>query len=156
MKSPIFALMLAACALPVASAIADVDVRDADVDMFPTDVTYDPAIPTPESILGHKLGLEPVRHHKLVEYVTTVANLSDRMSIEVIGYTHERRPILFVVATSEENHARLDDIKAQHVALTEPSSNQAVQDDMPMVTWINYGVHGAESSGMDASLPFIY
>ena len=156
MKLPIFALIVAACALPVASAIADVDVRDADVDMFPTDVTYDPAIPTPESILGHKLGLEPVRHHKLVEYITTVANLSDRMSIEVIGYTHERRPILFVVATSEENHARLDDIKAQHIALTEPASKQAVEDDMPMVTWINYGVHGAESSGMDASLPFIY
>jgi hypothetical protein len=156
MKSPIIALMLAACALPIASAFAEVDVRDADIDMFPADVTYDPAIPTPESVLGHKLGLEPVRHHKLVEYITTVANLSERMSIEVIGYTHERRPILFVVATSEENHVRLDDIKAQHVALTEPARDQAVNDDMPMVTWLNYGVHGAESSGMDASLPFIY
>ena len=27
---------------------------------------------------------------------------------------------------------------------------------MPVVTWINYGVHGAEESGMDASLPFVY
>ena len=27
---------------------------------------------------------------------------------------------------------------------------------MPIVNWVNFGVHGAESSGMDASLPFIY
>jgi hypothetical protein len=156
MKSPFLALILTTCAMPFAAALAQVDVRDADLDMFPLDVSYDPAIPTPESVLGHKLGLEPVRHHKLVEYITTVANLSDRMSIEVIGYTHERRPILFVVASSQENQSRIDEIKAQHVALSEPDQDQSVSDDMPMVTWINYGVHGAESSGMDASLPFIY
>ncbi len=156
MKSRFIALALVAFNLPAGVASADVDVRRADVDMFPTDVQYDPAIPTPASMLGHELGVEPVRHHKLVEYIWTVANLSDRLSVEVIGYTHERRPILFVVATSAANHARIDDIREQHVALTEPGSNQAVTDDMPMVTWINYGVHGAESSGMDASLPFIY
>ena len=155
MKSRFMALTLVACTLTVSVSVADVDVRTADVDMFPTDVRYDPAIPRPASILGHELGLEPVRHHKLVEYITTVANLSDRLSVEVIGYTHERRPILFIVATSAANHTRIDDIRAQHVALSEPGSNQAVTDDMPMVTWINYGVHGAESSGMDASLPFI-
>ena len=27
---------------------------------------------------------------------------------------------------------------------------------MPVVTWLNYGVHGAESSGMDAALPTVY
>ena len=156
MKLRFMALALVAITLPIGMAVADVDVRDADIDMFPADVRYDPAIPTPASVLGHELGLEPVRHHKLVEYITTVANLSDRLSVEVIGYTHERRPILFVVATSAANHARIDEIRAQHVALTEPDRNQAVTEDMPMVTWINYGVHGAESSGMDASLPFIY
>jgi len=137
------------------TSFSQVDVRDADADMFPADVVYDPAIPTPEQVLGHKLGHEPVRHHKLVEYITRVAELSDRLSLEVIGYTHERRPILFVVATSPENHGRLDAIRTQHVALTEAGA-PPVSDDMPGVTWINYGVHGAESSGMDASLPFIY
>ncbi|MEL7187280.1 MAG: M14 family zinc carboxypeptidase [Pseudomonadota bacterium] len=135
---------------------ADIDVRDADAEMFPSNVRYDPSIPRPEEILGHKLGEEPVRHHKLVEYITMVAAASPRLSVEVIGYTHERRPILFVVATSAANRARLDDIKARHVALTEPSANQAITDDMPVVSWLNYGVHGAEESGMDASLPFVY
>lgn len=143
-------LFFAAAASP-----AQVDVRDADADMFDADTSYDPAIPTPEQFLGYPLGHEPVRHHQLVDYITHVAGLSDRLSVEVIGYTHERRPILFVVATSPENHAQLDTIRAQHVALSE-AGNQPVTDDMPGITWINYGVHGAESSGMDASLPFVY
>jgi hypothetical protein len=138
------------------ASFAQIDVRDADVDMYAADVVYDPAIPTPEQVLGHALGHEPVRHHKLVEYITRVAELSDRLSVEVIGYTHERRPILFVVATSPENHTRLDTIRAEHAALTEGRDNQPISDGMPVITWINYGVHGAESSGMDASLPFIY
>jgi hypothetical protein len=138
------------------SAAAQTDVRDADADMFAANVEYDSAVPTPEEFLGFKLGHEPVRHHQLVDYITRVAEMSDRLSLEVIGYTHERRPILFLVATSPSNHARLDEIRDRHVALSEAGSNQAVTDDMPIVTWLNYGVHGAESSGMDASLPFVY
>ncbi|MCH9695942.1 MAG: peptidase [Gammaproteobacteria bacterium] len=135
---------------------AQIDVRAADAEMFSADVEYNPAIPRPAEVLGHELGAAPVRHHKLVEYLTSVANMSDRLSVEVIGYTHERRPILFLVATSAANRARLDEIREQHVALTEPERNQAISDDMPIVTWLNYGVHGAESSGMDAALPFVY
>ena len=145
--------VLLAFATPVFS---EDSVRAIDADMYPSDVTYDSSIPTPAIVLGHALGEEPVRHHKLVEYITTVAELSDRMSVEVIGYSHERRPILFLVVTSPENHARIDDIRAEHVALTEPGLGATVDDGMPIVTWLNYGVHGAESSGMDASLPTIY
>jgi len=154
MKPALAALLLAVCL--ATTAYAEIDVRDSDVVMYPNDVSYNPDIPTPASVLGHELGAEPVRHHKLVEYIETVAELSDRISLEVIGYTHERRPILFLVVTSSENHVQIDDIKARHAALTEPESNQDSAGNVPVVTWINYGVHGAESSGMDASLPFVY
>ena len=144
------------CTLFIVSAVADVDVRDADLDMYPPGTTYDPAIPTPEQFLGHPLGDAPVRHHELVDYITHVAGMTDRLSLEVIGYTHERRPILFLVGTSPDNHARLDAMRAEHVALTAPGGPERLRDDMPGVTWINFGVHGAEASGMDASLPFVY
>jgi len=150
------ALLALLFALPVTPLSADVDVRDADANMYPTNVSYDAAIPTPASVLGHELGDAPVRHHELVDYITTIAGLSDRLTVETIGYTHERRPILFVVATSPGNHERIDEIREQHVALTEPQAGKSVSSDMPVVTWLNYGVHGAEASGMDASLPFIY
>ena len=156
MKTAVYVSLSIALSFLSVKSMAQFDVRDADAEIFPSSVRYDPAIPTPASVLGHDLGDEPVRHHQLIAYITRVAALSDRLSLEVIGYTHERRPILFVIATSTENHARLADIRTNHVALTEPSFEQPATDDMPVITWINYGVHGAESSGMDASLPFIY
>ena len=138
------------------SVLAADPVRDADAEMFLASVSYDASIPTPEAFLGRPLGAAPVRHHELVDYITTVANMSDRLELEIAGFSHERRPILFVIATSPANHARLDEIKAQHNSLTEPGVDQDVTDNMPVVTWLNYGVHGAESSGMDASLPIVY
>ncbi len=131
-------------------------VRDSDSVMFPSDITYDARFPTPETFLGHALGAGPVRHHQLVEYLQTIASMSDRMSVEIIGYSHEQRPILYLVITSPSNHEKIGEIRDKHVALTEPSMNQNVDDDMPVVTWLNYGVHGAESAGMDAALPTIY
>ncbi|MDJ0917409.1 MAG: M14 family metallopeptidase [Woeseiaceae bacterium] len=137
-------------------AFADVDVREFDAQMFPENVSYVQGIPTPAEFLGFELGTEPVRHHQLVDYLRLVANMSDRLSVETIGYSHERRPILFVVATSESNRDNLEQIRERHIALTDPTSGQPVEDDMPMVTWVNYGVHGSEASAMDAALPFVY
>ncbi|MEM9401479.1 MAG: M14 family zinc carboxypeptidase [Pseudomonadota bacterium] len=147
----VFVLLLA-----LASAPALADVREAEAEMFPAGVSYDPAIPTPESFLGFKLGEHPVRHHQMVDYLMQVAEQSPRMSAEIIGYSHERRPIVFIVVTSPDNHASLDDIKARHRRLSGDGEPPATIDDMPIVTWVNYGVHGAEASSMDTALPFIY
>ncbi|MGY8985328.1 MAG: M14 family zinc carboxypeptidase [Sphingomonadales bacterium] len=125
-------------------------------DMRVPGVSYDPSIPTPDEFLKHRLGEKPIRHHMLVDYMETLAASSDRINVEIIGYSHERRPILFLTITSPENHARIVEIRASHLALTDPSENEPISDDMPVVTWLNYGVHGAEASGMDASLPTVY
>ena len=139
----------------VSAAAADT-VRETDSAMYPAQVSYDQRIPVPQTFLGHALGRAPVRHHELVAYLETVADLSDRISVETIGYSHERRPILFLTITSPANHRRIDAIRARHLALSEASANQDVSEDMPVVTWLNYGVHGTESSGMDAALPTAY
>ena len=155
-KTTLTAVLAIAGLATLPHAFAEIDPRGADLDMYPDTVRYNPDIPRPADVLGFELGSEPVRHHQLVDYITTVASLSDRLSLEVIGYSHERRPILFVVATAAENHARLDSIRADHVAISEPSTQQPDLETLPVVSWLNYGVHGAESSGMDAALPFIY
>lgn len=61
----------------------------------PDDVTYDPAIPTPEAFLRHELGAQPVRPDRMVDYLRTVAGLSDRISIETIGYSMKAAPSSF-------------------------------------------------------------
>ena len=94
------------------SVVAADPVRDADAEMYPGSISYDAAIPTPAAFLGRPLGAAPVRHHELVAYITSVAEASDRLKLEIAGYTHERRPILFVIATAPQNHARLEHIQA--------------------------------------------
>ena len=78
MRAFLSAVIGTAFVLATATALAQVNVRDADVDMFPAGTAYDAAIPTPQQFLGFRLGDEPVRHHQLVDYITEVAELSDR------------------------------------------------------------------------------
>ena len=51
--------ILGACVLISGFALAEVDVRKADVDMFPTDVTYDPKMPV-FILIGVDLVLGPL------------------------------------------------------------------------------------------------
>lgn len=123
---------------------------------YPDNVSYDPSIPKPEEIIGHPLGHRVARHDLLLQYMRTVAEKSDRVNVETIAKTHEGRDILMLTISSPENMRRIDEIKAAHVALSDPNSNQALSDDMPVVTWLNYGVHGAEVSSTDSSMAVAY
>ncbi|WP_417468033.1 M14 family zinc carboxypeptidase [Maricaulis sp.] len=114
---------------------------------------YDAAVPVPEERLGFELGERPVRHEQMVSYLTEIAQGSERITVETIGYTHEHRPILFFVVTSPENQARIEEIRADHIAQLAPG---AAAGDGPAILWLNYGVHGAEPAGMDAAIPTLY
>ncbi len=116
-------------------------------------VRYDASVTVPEEAFGFEIGERPVRHDQMVSYLRELAQGSDRMSVETIGYSHEMRPILFFVVTSPENHARIDEIREAHLARRR---GEQAPPDTPMVLWLNFGVHGAESSAMDAAIPTIY
>ena len=124
------------------------------IDYFKVDgVTYNSEITTPDDFLGFGLGEKPVRHDVMVGYLRSLARQSPRITAETIGFSHEGRPILSFVVTSPENQARIDEIKAAHKARLNPANQDT---DGPVVVWLNYGVHGAESSAMDAALPALY
>ena len=129
---------------------------DRATPFYPPGVTFDPAMPRPESVIGHPLGHRIARNDLLVQYLRTLAELSPRITVEDIAHTHEGRPILGLTITSEANHQRLEQIKAAHLALSDPASAQEVDAAMPVVTWLNYGVHGAEVSSTDASMAVAY
>ena len=147
---PIWLLVLLWCP----AAMAQTPARAAP--FYPPEIDYDPDIPLPESVIGHPLGHRIARNDLLVRYLRTLAELSPRITVEDIAHTHEGRPILGLTITSPANHQRLDEIKAAHVALSDPASEQEVDPDMPVVTWLNYGVHGAEVSSTDSSMAVAY
>jgi len=129
-------------------------VHAKPLDYFtPGDVTYDPEITTPDTFIGHGLGEKPVRHDVMVGYLRTLARQSPRITAQTIGRTHEGRPILSFVISAPENIENLDAIKAAHKERLAGKGNTA---DDPVVVWLNYGVHGAESAGMDAAIPTLY
>lgn len=152
MKNLIPVLLLAWMLCPV--AVAQSPARATP--FYPPGIDFDPDIPRPESVIGHPLGERIARNDLLVRYLRMLAEMSPRITVEDIAYTHEGRPILGLTITSPENHQRLDAIKAAHVALSDPGSAQEVDADMPVVTWLNYGVHGAEVSSTDSSMAVAY
>ena len=154
MKSLLISLTAMGFALFALSSNAQ-QVERADP-FFADGGSYDPNIPRPETVIGHPLGHRIARNDLLVAYMRTIANLSPRITVEDIALTHEGRPILGLTITSPENHARIDEIKAAHVALSDPESAQEVSEDMPVITWLNYGVHGAEVSSTDSSMAVAY
>ena len=74
----------------------------------------DPKLPSPQQTLGYAVGDWHVRHDQIQRYFEILANQSDNAMLEVIGYSHEQRPLLQLVISSPENLARLDDIRLQH------------------------------------------
>ena len=116
------------------------------------DISYDKNVPTPEQFLGWQIGEWHISHDQLVYYMRALAAASDRVTIEETGRTYEDRPLLQLVITSPRNHGRLDEIKQQHLDLTDPAKSANLDvAKMPVVVWQGYSIHGNESSGSNAA-----
>jgi hypothetical protein len=124
---------------------------------LPKNVTYDPAIPTPKSVIGHEVGEWHVTHDRLVNYMKAIAASSNRVSLQPLGMTYEGRQQLVLIITSPKNQKNLETIRQQHVQLTEAGQSASLNiNDMPIVVWIGHSIHGNESSGANASLLSAY
>ena len=128
-----------------------------DLDYYlPQDVSYDESISTPEEIIGHQVGEWHVTHDKLVQYMTTLASESDRISLENRGKTFEDRPILLLTITSPANHGRLEEIRQQHIRITEEDVSNSELNEMPVIVYQGFSIHGNEPSGSNAALAYAY
>lgn len=121
---------------------------------LPQDISYDENIPTPKEIIGHEVGEWHVTHDKLMFYMQAVAKASNRMTIESRGETFEGRPILLLTVTSPENHKQIDQIQKDHMALSEDGNTSV--DNLPIVVYQGFSIHGNEPSGANASLAYAY
>jgi hypothetical protein len=114
---------------------------------LPADADLDPAVPSPESVLGWEIGDWRITHDQLVAYMHRLADASGRVSIKVIGHTHEQRPLLQLTFTSPTNHANIESLRTRHLqaARGEDSGNT------PLVVWLGQSIHGNEASGSNAA-----
>jgi hypothetical protein len=122
---------------------------------------YDPAVPTPRSVLGYELGERFTPHHLLMRYVEAVARSSPRVRLDTVAHSFEGREVVLVTVASEGNAARLDDVRRDAARLADPRGASAaelaaVRDRIPAIAWLGYTVHGPEASGAEAALGVLY
>ncbi len=124
---------------------------------LPAGISYNPAIPTPASVIGHEVGEWHVSHDRLVSYMIALDKASDRISLEVTGQTYEARPLLLLTITSPKNHQNIENIRQQHLVLSDPSKSSSVDiKTMPAVYYLGCSIHGNEPSGANAGLVMAY
>jgi hypothetical protein len=130
-----------------------------DLNYFlPDSIQYDPSVPKPKEIIYHEVGEWHITHDRLVNYMKAIATaVPARVRLETMGYTYEGRPQVLLIITSPANHRRLEEIRQQHVSLTDPGRSASLDiNRMPVVVWIGHSIHGNESSGANASLISAY
>ncbi len=125
---------------------------------LPDSISYNPAIPKPKDIIYHEVGEWHVTHDRLVNYMKALSGAApDRVKMETMGFTYEGRPQVLLIITSARNHQNLEQIRQQHVQLSDPSKSSSLDiERMPIVVWVGHSIHGNESSGANASLLSAY
>ena len=119
--------------------------------------TYDPAVPKPKDVLGYELAEFYPEWHAVLNYMYALEKASDRVSVKTIGVTHEKRPIIQVVITSPKNQERLEEIRQQHLKLSDSSLSGTLEvADMPLVIANVNSIHGNEQSAVCSSLAVAY
>lgn len=147
-------LLLGSCA---ASAQAS-----AEKGGFVESADFDAGVPSPESITGHAIAEKAVRCDVLARYARTLAEASSLVTLTTYGQSHEGRALFYLTITSEANHRRLEQIKADNAKLSDPRKlDRTAQagrlvDSLPAVAWLNYSIHGDELSSTDAALYVMY
>jgi len=61
--------------------------------LLPDNVTYNPAIPSPEQYFGHLPGDRHLSHDQIIAYAYDIAKLSDRAIVEEYARSHESRSL---------------------------------------------------------------
>ena len=149
MKKQTILPLFTICYLLATSAIGQTDY-------FLPNKKLNSAIPTPEQFLGYPIGTHQTRHDRLVAYMNELDRLSDRVSVQTIGFSNEFRPQIIVTITSPANFAKLPIIQNDRFNLCDPSKSLPDITKMPVVVQLGANVHGNETSGGEAMLLAAY
>ena len=129
--------------------------------MYPSD-SYNSDIPSPAEFLGYELGDDLTEHHLMVDYIHKLQELApERVKVEKIGSSQERRPMYLVIISSPENMQNLEQHRMNVARLKDPvntSREEAGQiaATTPAISWMNYANDGEESAAFEAALQVAY
>lgn len=125
---------------------------------LPDDIrTFSENIPSPEKYFGFEVGTQHITYDQLVSYMRELDRVSDRIEILESGRTYENRPMLYMFISTPENIRNRETIREKNLQLAKPElSGKLDLQNMPVVNWLGYSVHGNEATGMNASVIVAY
>lgn len=152
-----FLLLIAPFLSPAAGDI----FPENDYGDFAEEGSFDDAVPAPSSYLGFTLGARPARHHEIFGYLRALAEASPRAVYREYARSHEGRALGVLIVGSEENVARLGEIREAIGRLADPrglsdAERRRIARETPAVCWMAYTIHGDELSGSDAAIALAY
>jgi hypothetical protein len=125
-------------------------------------VDYDPAIPTPRSVVGHDPAEVITSPEALVAYFRALAEAApERTRLVEYARSWEGRPLVMLAIGAPERMARLDEVRAGLARLADPRGLSRAEEDrlvaaLPVVTALMHSVHGNEISPAGSSLVTAY
>ena len=122
------------------------------------EVAADPLIPTSQQVLRYRWADDISSHHQVATYLQALAKAApQRTRLVQYGESVEGRSLNYLVISSPENIARIEEIQQLNRALaraheTQSEHAQQIIDNNPAIVWLAYAVHGNEISPTDAAL----
>ncbi len=124
--------------------------------------SYDASVPTLRKVAGYDVGERISPHATIVKYFEALAQAEPkRMKLFEYGETWEHRKLIYAAIGSEANIRRLSEIKDGLAQLADPrkTADSAAAErvhSLPVVVWLEYGIHGNEISSPDAAVETAY
>jgi hypothetical protein len=119
--------------------------------------SFNAEIPQPKDVLGFEIGQQHVDWNNVLTYMKVLENASPRVSFKQFGRTNQFRPFIQVTITSEKNQKNLENIRREHLKLTDTKQSSSLDlSKMPVIVNLMYSIHGNEPSGVNSSLVLAY
>ncbi len=158
MKPRVCSLLVLALAL---TGAAQAQPREFD---FYAYGPYAEGAPRPEQVLGFAIGARHSYHHQMEAYFAALAAATPvrgRIKLEQYGTSFEGRKLWLLFISSEENIARLEEIRKQVERLRDPRatteiSARRIAETTPAIAWMNYANDGNESAAFEAAMQAAY
>ena len=117
---------------------------------------YDENIQSPEEFLGYEIGDQHTRHDLILAYFKYLSSISEKADLITYGKSYEGRTLTLLSISSTENLKNLENIKKEHLKSTIPGSVKTINENLPVIVNLGYGIHGNEPSSSEAALLTAY
>ena len=118
------------------------------------------AVPSPQDVLGYKIGDHEATDAEIGTYWDAVDRASNRVVTGTFATSWQGRPLRYALVGSPRTLNRRAQISKDLATIRDPSTDDAQAQQLiartPDVLWISANVHGNEPSGGDASLKLLY